>query len=295
MKKALRGSISFVLKFVPDPNYVYNVILKPKPLRYVTNKILLFILPTSVQLPEGTLYLAPGDQGMSGALALGLYEKFEADLLRSILQPGMTVVNVGANLGYYTLVASKHVGETGKVIAFEPEPRIYAILEKNVGSLKNVELRKEAVSDKAGEMTLYLSELSMRENTLVPVTYMSKSVQVKTVTLDSMLDHADVIIMDIEGFEPFAFAGMQRLLTKDVILIFELNPRLIRVGHNEPVDVLNMLHSLGFQIYDINAEEGTLRKITDFVKFVEPLTNKMQLANLYCVKKLTGREIGVVS
>jgi FkbM family methyltransferase len=295
MKKNLRKIVSFFVKIMPAPDYVYNVILKPKPLRYITNKILLLIIPESVELPEGTLYLAQGDQGMSGALALGLYEKFEADLLRSILLPGMVVANIGANLGYYALIASKHVGEAGKILAFEPEPRIFSILEKNIGGLKNVELRKEAISDKAGEITLYLSELSMRENTIVPVTYMSKSVQVKTITLDSFIDHVDVVIMDIEGAEPFAFAGMKRILGDDIILLFELNPRLMRVGGNEPLATLEMLDTHGFQIYDIDAHEGKLSKIKreDFTSFVESLTSKVTLANLYCVKKLTGREIGL--
>jgi len=291
MKKAFRGFVGFVLKFVPDPNYVYNVILKPRPLRYVTDKILSLIISESVTLPEGTLYLNPADPGGSASLALGKYELFETQILRSVLHPGMSVVNIGANIGYYVVVSSKHVGESGKVLAFEPDPRLFAILSKSASALKNVEIRQEAVSDKEGQMTLYLSDLGMRENTLVPVTYMKNHISVKTVPLDSLIQKVDLIIMDIEGAEPFAFAGMSKLLDqKNMAILCELNPKLIKIGGNDPVKMLTMLASHGFEIYNINAKDNKLEKISDFAGFVEPFTKNEELTNIYCAKGTAASE-----
>ena len=127
-------------------------------------------------------------------------------------------------MGYYVFIAAKHVGETGKVLAFEPEPRNFAILEKNARDFKNVEIRQEGVSDKEGEITLYLSESNMGAHTMMPEKSFKKSIKVKTIPLDSIVKKADLLIMDIEGAEPFAFAGMHNLLDTDIKSAYEGDP-----------------------------------------------------------------------
>ena len=88
--------------------------------------------------------------------ATGIWEKDVTAYLMKLIEGGMVVIDIGANVGYYTLLAAEKVGGHGKVFAFEPEPSRYALLEKNVriNGLKNVILVQQAVSNKTGTARL---------------------------------------------------------------------------------------------------------------------------------------------
>ena len=81
-------------------------------------------------------------------LSKGAYEPFETELFKKNLEKGEVVLDIGAHIGYYTLIAAKIVGNEGKVFAFEPAPDNYALLEKNVNAngYKNVILEQKAAS-----------------------------------------------------------------------------------------------------------------------------------------------------
>ena len=108
------------------------------------------------------------------------------------LAPGMTVFDVGANVGPYALVAARRVGDRGSVHAFEPTPKSAAGLRRNVGlnGLTNVVVNEVAVSDTAGEVNLYLDEESAPQNSIVSNVAVDRvhrilpSIRVPTVTLD---------------------------------------------------------------------------------------------------------------
>ena len=87
------------------------------------------------------------------------YEPFETSLLTAEVRPGMTIVDIGANIGYYTLLFSKLTGESGCVYAFEPEPKNFALLQQNLSrnNRTNVVAFNLAASDLTGESFLYLS------------------------------------------------------------------------------------------------------------------------------------------
>ena len=87
------------------------------------------------------------------------YEPEELDLLRKCLKPGANFLDIGGNIGYFTIIAAKHVGPLGKVIAFEPEPHNFEILRRNVelNKLRNVMIENYAAVDQEKTLTLYLS------------------------------------------------------------------------------------------------------------------------------------------
>ena len=90
--------------------------------------------------------------------ACGVYEPLETRIFKRLINRNDVVFDVGANIGYYTLIATKLVGEKGRVFAFEPEPTNFSLLEKNVklNGYKNVVLMQKAVLNKTGKTKLYL-------------------------------------------------------------------------------------------------------------------------------------------
>ena len=140
---------------------------------------------------------------------LGTYERENVQTLRALVHEGMTVWDVGANVGAMTLVLSRLVGPIGRVIAFEPGPRNAKALRRHVGSRRNVEVVEAAVSSETGEAFLHGDGRSdARLSTTGPI-------PVRTVTLDSVaIDHRPpaIVKLDVEGHEMPALIGAQRLL-----------------------------------------------------------------------------------
>jgi tRNA G37 N-methylase Trm5 len=90
----------------------------------------------------------------------GVYEEYETDLIKKEIDRGDVVLDLGANIGYYTLLFAKKVGDEGRVYAFEPDPTNFSLLKKNVeiNGYRNVVLIQKAVSNKNGKLKLYLNE-----------------------------------------------------------------------------------------------------------------------------------------
>lgn len=101
------------------------------------------------------------DRQDSLGLSVGTgFEKFETQVMEKIIKKGDIVIDCGANIGYYSLLFSKLVGESGKVFAFEPEPTNFFLLQKNLkeNNITNVKALNLAVSDKEGESVLFLDK-----------------------------------------------------------------------------------------------------------------------------------------
>ena len=134
-------------------------------------------------------------------------------LFSRLLKPGDVVVDVGANVGYYTRITSRIVGKDGVVLAVEPMPSALRILELNCADLSNVELLRVALSDREGESTFYVRKRGdasslLSDSRAVPI-------RVKTKTADDLfMDRAriDFIKIDVEGFELEVLRGAQKTL-----------------------------------------------------------------------------------
>src|SRR3990167_6694466 len=98
----------------------------------------------------------------------GQYEPYESKLLIKNIKDGDIVIDVGANIGYYTLLFAKKVGENGKVFAFEPDSASFAILEKNIkdNKFRNVEAFNIALSDKQEDLSLFISSENLGDHRL---------------------------------------------------------------------------------------------------------------------------------
>lgn len=187
---------------------------------------------------------------------LGTYEREETGMAWRWLKPGMTFLDVGANVGYFTLLASRRVGQGGRVIAVEPAPRVHGRLARVVADngLK-AELHPIGLSDRDGTCTLYLPAEGLHNDspTMARHDGAGEPVEVPVRRLDDCLekwrvDSVDLLKIDVEGHEGKVFAGAERALGTGRIkaILCEFNDYWLRETGTTPQDVHDTLTGLGF-------------------------------------------------
>lgn len=148
------------------------------------------------------------------------YEPYERRLLEGLVVPGTTVIDVGANIGLYTLLFARAVGKTGRVYAFEPEPENFRLLAHNLrtNGCTNVTIVPKAVAARTGVATLFLSVDNRGDHRLFDPGDGRRSMPVPTVSLDEWFagynDPIALVKIDIQGAEIQALAGMGGLLER---------------------------------------------------------------------------------
>jgi FkbM family methyltransferase len=172
----------------------------------------------------------------------GQYEPTEVELFKQALRVGQTVVDVGANVGLYSLIAARAVGDEGRVFSFEPDPRTVPFLAENAtrNHLKNITIVSAAASDVEGTQEMYLAPHANRSSLYRTPTLdgLERVESVETVSVDSVLGDSkvDVVKVDAEGSEPQVFRGMARSLTRDSVVFLEFNPVALQATGVEPAD-----------------------------------------------------------
>jgi FkbM family methyltransferase len=196
----------------------------------------------------------------------GYYEPEMVRLFEKLLKPGMILLDIGAHIGQYTLVASQLVGESGAVHSFEPDPETFKWLSANLrlNQRKNVHLNQLALSDAPGKTTFYLSTPDdIGCNSLAkPANYSGREVEVTTTTVDSYLEQqrvprVDLLKADIEGAEYAMLSGACSLLSSDhkPIIIMEFEEASQRKLKSSCAKLADFLSSHGYALYKI-AEDG---------------------------------------
>jgi len=199
------------------------------------------------------------------------YEAETTELLLQLLKPGMTFVDVGAHIGYYSLLASIKVGPKGKIYSFEPEPNNYNFLIRNImlNDCKNIFAIQKAVADFTGKANFVIAPYSVSHSLYPDETVPNiATIQVEVVSLDDFFSQlgwpkVDVVKMDIEGAEVRALRGMKGLCKRcpDLILITEFKPRRLRAAGSSEEEFFDVLGVLGFnRIRDINTGEEIVLK-----------------------------------
>jgi len=252
------------------------------PIKVIRNFILPYLTSGPLDILEHKMFIDAKD-----SLSLsthGIYEPLETEIARKEIKEGNVVIDVGANIGYYTLIFAKLVGEEGKVFAFEPAPENFALLKKNVeiNGYKNVVLIQKAVSNKTGRIRLYLSEVEGTTHKIYDSHDGRKSIEIEAISLDDYFEdyngEINFIKIDAEGSEASVFQGMQNLLEKNkgVKITTEFFPSALKESGIEPGEYLDLLLKYGFKLYDINERR----------KRVEPL-NTPELIKALSLKKVT--------
>lgn len=134
-------------------------------------------------------------------------------VLQRFVEPGATVFDVGANIGYPAVILSGLVGERGRVVAFEPAPKTFALLQRSLADIPNITLVDAALAEHAGNAPFFIPVNI--DTAGFRASAGSQEVRVRTETLDRMVEAygmPDFLKVDVEGFEPAVFAGGQELL-----------------------------------------------------------------------------------
>ena len=219
---------------------------------------------------------------------LGWMGRSERTFLEQHVQAGMCVVDIGANLGLYTLLLSRLVGPTGCVIGIEPDPELFGALQANCreNRASNVELHNLAAGSERGRSVLHRSGINAGDNRLARhESAVSRSVEVNIATLDEIVRgrRVDFIKMDVQGWEGEVIAGMQQVLTNPELQIcFEYWPYGLRNAGHDPESILSVLGHEGFQIYPLFGELPVAGPETRDSAWVAP--RGKNFTNLYAVR-----------
>lgn len=203
------------------------------------------------------LQVIPGDLGISSELLMfKTHEPLTTKLLSKELKKGMVCLDVGGNIGYYTLFESNIVGENGKVIAIEPSPPNFQHLKKNleIQNTENVDAYNFAAGDKDGEINFLVYEESNGsftipdgETTDLP----GELIKVQAKRLDTFLDelkqdHVDFVRMDVEGYESHIIGGMTNTIKKSKPM-FQIEVHASIMGKEGTKKFLKTFQDFGYE------------------------------------------------
>ena len=256
--------------------FVYCYLLRPWPLRQLTNWTIRQLLPSQIEIHGATVVLNPTDPVVSGALHFGVYEKAETRFFQSACRDGMTFLDVGANLGYYTALAARAVGPNGRVLAVEPDPDSFGYLEQTIAAnaVGNVEAFPVAASDAPAILPLYISTDNRGDNRLYASDEERPQVEVKARPLDALLrenkiDTVDLIKIDVQGYEPKVIAGLRETITAspNLTLLTEFWPQGIDEAGEDANEFLRTLRELGLNLHELQPD-GSLAELTDDTDFI---------------------------
>lgn len=220
------------------------------------------ILPSGVVLTSADgfrFHFDPADgQGLLGLELDGTYEGKETALLQAVIQPGWTILDVGANFGWYTAHFSKWVGPKGVVHAFEPHPSMMATRQRNLtlnNLNSNITLNQSALSSSHGTATLSVPRKG--GPAFARLSSSESAIRVDVTTVDdyarrSGLSRVDLIKVDVEGAELGVLHGARETLERHKPhLMLEVQVERLGEFGNTPDQLLAFLESIGYRAYRI--------------------------------------------
>jgi FkbM family methyltransferase len=234
------------------------------------------------------LYASKGDMPL--LQYYGCYEPITTNLLSKIIKKGDSVVDVGANVGYYTLLFSNLVGPSGKVYAFEPDPINFDHLKKNIELNKatNIIAEQKAVSSHSGIVKLFLHGTDNVSHTIVKDVYKgSKCIDVESVILHEYFDgiNIDFVKIDAEGADDEIIYSMIKGLFNTKIL-FEYNPDILSKKSKYPTKLLDYLFNLNYRLTVIDEKNKTTKAIMRIDKY-----SSNEVVNILCERDIVNIDI----
>ncbi len=204
------------------------------------------------------MFLDLNDLGIGRELALyGVHEKNSTEEVKRVIKPGMKILEIGANIGYYALIETKLAGPTGHLYAIEPSPYNFDLLKRNLelNNIRNADLHQAAFGEKRDKVKFYmydrsnLSSFIKREDMGMETT----EIEVEMVTLDDFLrlKNADFIRMDVEGYELEILKGGTQVLSSDSkpkLFFIEVHSDLLHKKDSSGREIIELLAKYGYEV-----------------------------------------------
>lgn len=255
------------------PEFLYTVILSPPPLRRLANLLLCSIIPPTKNILGATVALNKNDPVVSGAIALGLYECNEMAFFTRNFQPGMTFLDVGANIGLYTALAISRQAST--ILSIEPHPESFQVLKKTIQlnpSPATIHAIQAAAGHTNGQATLHCNPQNKGDNRLAPDSILNQPTPTPLRTLDSLcqqhhINQIHFLKLDVQGAEGLVLQGATQILAQSprCIIITEFWPKGLLACGTAPDDFLANLASPKrriFELRDHTLRPANLRNLT---------------------------------
>lgn len=235
---------------IPIPNKILNI---------AETKI-----PEFVYVDDNKIFLERKGTVSTTLFYTGIWEENETNLVKKEIQKDDIVLDIGAHIGYYTLLFAKLAGPGGKIFAFEPDRGNYNLLKKNIkeNGYQNITIERMAVSDENGTTKLFLSENDSGHNRIYYGKYVSKNFDIiKKINLDdyfkndSIAEKISFVKMDVEGSELGVLRGMKSILNKNnkLKILLEFSPSQMKEFGTEPSELLKLLKTYDFNFYRIKS------------------------------------------
>ncbi len=222
-----------------------------------------------IQLPKYKVYLVPTDPRMFHVVKELLTDKTDTRFLSALLSKGDTFIDVGANHGSFSLVASDLVGAEGRVVSIEPQPIMAKATEKSLAAnaLSSFQVHQIAVGDFNGEVELLIPQDTSGSAGIYPeysAIHKHRTVKVPIKRFDEALDWQNfsgktLLKLDVEGCEYAFLTGARKMITSlKPNLMIEIHPDTLKASKTKGEDLKNLMKELGYKQYaELNALEKT--------------------------------------
>jgi FkbM family methyltransferase len=279
MKKFLSGKH---VEKIPGVLWVYGILVS----KFKPQDIIL------ANIQGSKMYIDPKDESIGVPMLVEGYEKNETKLFKKYIKENMGVIDIGANIGYYSLLAAKLVGKNGKVYAFEPETANYKMLLKNIeiNGYKNIVSEQKALSNKNGKTNLFLSKVNCGEPSFCKLNISTDDgfIEVETIRLDDVIKDTriDFIKMDVQGAEGLVLEGAENILKNNNLkIMMEFWPAGLSNMGTDPQRLLTKLQQNGFKISIIDKSFNQPHQSlipAELMKFIN--NNQLEYVNIFFEK-----------
>ncbi|MBV1774386.1 FkbM family methyltransferase [Burkholderiaceae bacterium DAT-1] len=199
----------------------------------------------------------------------GYWEPWITNMIQKMVLPGSTIIDIGANVGYYSLIMASLTGEQGKVYSFEANPRTFDLLQKSIainGFSSRILAEQRAVYSHSGTLTFHCYEREQGGSSINQPTCSEpySTIEVSAISLDERFDgqRIDLIKMDAEGAELAILKGARKLLQANpqINIVTEINKGALESAGHSVAKLLQFAAEQGFSPLLI-ATDGTLKEV----------------------------------
>ena len=189
-----------------------------------------------------------------------IWEPFETEVIRRLCRRGDFVLDIGGNIGWYSVVVSKVIGTTGRIVAFEPDPDNFALLSRNVARCTDaprIQLRQQAIGESAGTVKLFLSDINRGDHRIFDDGTDRMAIEVPLASLDSILSNEsrlpDLVKSDTQGSEARIIRGARGLLSSGwrPVFVLEFWPFGLSGSGDDSFALWQELFELGYQTFEV--------------------------------------------